>query len=93
MRINLNHPPKVRNFEQRVKEDPTVRDRYIKKLHSWDSKRTDNKLKLCKSCNLVWESYRGTHNGKTVYKYNYYDDFPTIGKTREECPRCRVLTD
>ena len=54
MRINLNHPPKVRNFEQRVKEDPTVRDRYIKKLHSWESKRTDNKLKLCKSCNLVW---------------------------------------
>ena len=93
MAMNLNHPPKVRNFEQRVKEDPTVRDRYLRKLHSWDSKRTDNKLKVCTSCKLVWETYRGTLNNKTIKKYNYYNDFPTIGKTRKLCPKCRVLTD
>lgn len=91
--MNLNHPPKVRNFVQRVKEDPTVRDRYIRKLHAWDSKRTDNKLKLCTSCKLVWETYRGTLNNETVEKYYYYNDFPTIGKTRKVCPKCRVLTD
>lgn len=88
--MNVNHPPKVKNFKEKSKNDPTVRDKYIKKLHSWDSKRTDNKLKLCTECKTVWETCKRTQNNKTVTSYNYYDDFPTIGKVRKICPKCRV---
>lgn len=91
--MNVNHPPKIKNFEDRVKQDPTIRDKYIKKVHTWDSKRTDNRLKLCKSCKKVWESCKRTSNNRTVTSYNYYDDFPTIGKVREICPKCRVQED
>jgi len=91
--MNLSHPPKVKYFKDRVKKDPTVRDKYIKKLHSWDSKRTDSKLKLCTECNKVWETCKRTQNNKLVLSYNYYDDFPTLGKRRKVCPRCRVQDD
>lgn len=38
-------------------------------------------LKFCPECRRVWE-----HIGRK--RFNYYEDFPAIGKPRRECPEC-----
>ncbi len=54
-----------------------------KRDHSSNKKKADAMLRYCKKCNIVWEYDR-------VSKQNlYYDDFPTYGKIREECPKCK----
>ena len=46
--------------------------------------RTDEKVKVCTKCGIAWESpLSGKCSG-----YDYYPDFPTIGKKRKDCPEC-----
>jgi hypothetical protein len=45
--------------------------------------RTDSRrLKLCKSCNKVWE---WVYSSGSI---NHYEDFPTYGLRRVECKYC-----
>jgi hypothetical protein len=58
-----------------------------------DAKRADEKIKLCKKCNLCWEfdyiSSKSSHNkAANRLVYLYYEDFPTYGKIIETCPNC-----
>ena len=50
--------------------------------YTWSKKRADDLLFVCNSCKSVWEVERNN-------KVAYYDDFPTIGKQRKECPKCK----
>jgi predicted metal-binding protein len=43
----------------------------------------DDVLFVCNSCKTVWE------NESRSNKVAYYEDFPTIGKKRKECPKCK----
>lgn len=48
-----------------------------------EGKRTDEAIKYCKLCDSCWEK------DKYQKVYNHYKDFPTYGKKREICPRCK----
>ena len=78
-----DHPPKCKNLIKRSKKDPSIRDRYMNKLHRWDAKRTDSNLKFCPNCNCVWEQYL-----RVKVKYEYYPIFPKLGKEKKICPKC-----
>ena len=78
-----NHPPKVKNFLKKSKNNPVVRDKFMNQLHKWDAKRADEILKLCPSCKRVWEECR-----KDKVRYEYYPVFPKLGKGRKTCPTC-----
>jgi len=49
----------------------------------WD--RTDEKVRICTKCEIAWEPPLSGEHGK----YDYYLDYPTIGKKREDCPKCK----
>ena len=51
--------------------------------YTWSKKQADDILRFCKKCKVVWEY---TPFNKQCH---YYDDFPSYGKTREECPKCK----
>lgn len=51
--------------------------------YTWSKKMADDVLFVCTSCKVVWELESRTNN------IAYYDDFPTLGKKRKECPKCK----
>ena len=51
------------------------------------TKNSDKYLKCCIKCRKVWEDC--SRAGGSPEKVVYYDDFPTIGKPREICARCK----
>jgi len=60
-----------------------------------EGKRTDTRIKVCTKCNLCWEldkyHTKQHHNvRKNLKVYCYYEDFPTYGKVKEICPRCKT---
>ena len=78
-----NHPPKIHNFHE-VKNKPVIRDKYFRKLHTWEGRRADKKLKACPICKVVWEVIMEDKNKKC----EYYHNFPTYGKLKVVCNRC-----
>lgn len=59
----------------------------------YDAKKADKEIKYCTRCKKCWqidlESTRESHNrAKQKIIYNYYNNFPTIGKKREFCTKC-----
>jgi hypothetical protein len=46
--------------------------------------RTDMGVKICNKCNIAWEGPSSGVHGTT----DYYNDYPSIGKKREDCPKC-----
>jgi hypothetical protein len=84
--MKQNHPPKRRNFDK-DKKNPIVRDKFLRRLHRWDARRTDQKLKVCPSCERVWETiYIGLKTNKQ--RCEYYNDFPKLGKLKVICHKC-----
>ena len=81
--MKQNHPPKFHNFDK-AKHKPEVRDKFLRKLHTWDAKKVDKKLKSCPICKLVWEIIMEDKNKRC----EYYSDFPTYGKLKVVCDRC-----
>ena len=53
-----------------------------KKDRSWGKKKADDALFACPKCSMVFEYVRLSKG------YNYYEDFPTYGKKKKECPKC-----
>tara|TARA_B100001939_G_scaffold336856_1_gene340481 strand:+ start:284 stop:547 length:264 start_codon:yes stop_codon:yes gene_type:complete len=51
--------------------------------HTWSKNKTDDILSFCETCRLVWEIEINTT------RVAYYEDFPSIGKNRKECPQCK----
>ena len=47
---------------------------------------SDLYLRFCTDCNKVWERASRTDSDKK--NIIYYDDFPSLGKTREKCKNC-----
>jgi len=45
----------------------------------------DGLMFVCNQCSVVWQ--RPISGGENK-NFNYYDDFPTIGKKRKRCPKC-----
>ena len=44
----------------------------------------DTAIYICKKCRIAWQNaYSSTHGS-----VDYYEDFPTIGKERKNCPKC-----
>ena len=44
-------------------------------------------LKYCTKCRLVWEKGSRAYGGNK--NTLYYEDFPTIGKERKTCEKCK----
>ncbi len=51
--------------------------------YTWSKNKTDDLLSVCTVCNTVWEIEVNSN------RIAYYDDFPTIGKQRKDCPKCK----
>ena len=60
----------------------------LKLKSSKPGKRVDDILKICPSCNRVFEEYSGKSKGGTSKCYEIYDMIPKIGKVEYECPEC-----
>jgi len=48
-------------------------------------------LFFCADCSDVWEKIPFEMRAKRNDPYTYYSDFPSIGKPRKICPRCKCL--
>jgi hypothetical protein len=53
-----------------------------------DHRKVDEIIKLCPECKTCWEMI---YNGHKHYP-QWLEDFPTIGKKRETCPKCEETT-
>ena len=51
--------------------------------------RTNNKLKVCPNCRMVWEHVVET--GHVKHHDEYYPILPRYGKPIETCPKCRGI--
>lgn len=49
---------------------------------------SDNYLKYCTECNLVWEKSSRFGGETKLQKVIHHEDFPSYGKTRETCLTC-----
>ena len=61
---------------------------------SYDAKKADKEIKYCKKCKQCWqkdmETSNESHNrARNRIKYRHYNDFPSLGKKRELCNKCR----
>ena len=64
---------------------------------AYDAKKADKHIKYCVTCKKCWqidlESSRETYNRLLkITIYNYYENFPSIGKKRKTCNRCKGET-
>tara|TARA_R100001463_G_scaffold135082_1_gene197947 strand:+ start:2711 stop:2935 length:225 start_codon:yes stop_codon:yes gene_type:complete len=50
---------------------------------------SDLYLKYCKKCNMVWEKITRIGGNSNKNKVAYYENFPTYGKTRKVCKKCK----
>ncbi len=50
--------------------------------YTWSKNKADDILRYCPKCKQVWEF---TPFDKS---FKYYEDFPSLGKKREECKKC-----
>ncbi len=50
--------------------------------YSWDE--CDTNIFVCPKCKTAWQM--PVSGGR---EFSFYEDFPTIGKIRKECPKCR----
>tara|TARA_R110002020_G_scaffold58986_1_gene161331 strand:+ start:258 stop:575 length:318 start_codon:yes stop_codon:yes gene_type:complete len=61
--------------------------------HQTDGQVADKTIKYCKSCNQCYELKhirRRINSIPTLIKgYFYYKGFPTLGKEKKECARCK----
>ena len=62
------------------------RDKQIRQRGSRNPKKVpvDERVYAC-SCGVCWEEVWTD----AIKRINYYKDFPTLGKVRKECPKCR----
>ena len=70
------------------------RYKYQSKRNAFDAHKADNAVKYCIKCNRCWEFNKGAirnlknkNKGKDVV--SHYINFPTYGKSREQCPHCK----
>jgi len=54
-----------------------------------DAKNADTKIKYCVKCKQCWEITLQNNFRKKQRKIIYYEDFPTYGKTKEQCDICK----
>tara|TARA_R100001594_G_scaffold142741_1_gene189936 strand:- start:118 stop:513 length:396 start_codon:yes stop_codon:yes gene_type:complete len=73
-----------------------VKDRYQESIEANKKSKSENKEfsssfspRLCKSCNRVWDRPIPGRN----MKLEYYEDFPTYGMRRGNCPPCKRSND
>jgi len=52
-----------------------------KNTYAWDM--ADGQIYVCPDCSIAWQNPI-TGNGE----HWYYEDFPTYGKRRKQCPKC-----
>ena len=64
----------------------------------YDAKKADKEIKYCINCKCCWQidleksrEYYNRRNKKLIY--NYYNNFPTIGKERKICIKCGELNE
>ena len=68
-------------------KDIKKRRDYIKRLKK---DKVDDIMRYCEICGMTWEyvkKYGGAY--KDDQQICKYDHIPTIGKAREECPKCK----
>ena len=61
---------------------------YSRNYAEHDAKKADNNIYCCPTCNICWETI-GKNQGYKKTAISYYDNFPTYGKKRKQCNRCK----
>lgn len=56
---------------------------------NYDSKQADQNIKYCTSCDRCYEVTNIKNSRKKNPIIIFYDDFPTYGKTKDNCPVCK----
>ena len=69
-------------------------NRYGVKKSPWetkskDARNADSRIKFCKYCNMWWENVLLTNTGKGKDQIYHYVDFPSYGKQKEICFKCK----
>lgn len=57
-----------------------------------DAKKADRNIYFCTSCNTCWEII-GKNQGYSKNSVSYYENFPTYGKIKKQCIRCKGETN
>jgi hypothetical protein len=74
---------------ERVHNYYDSQNRILKNQKNYINKKNEF-LKFCTICKKVWENCsRVGGDSKSKNKINWYNDFPTYGKPRETCEKCK----
>ncbi len=60
---------------------------------SRDAKMADDRIKYCSNCKRCWEILSIGDFTKEDKNVNYYNDFPTYGKQKQTCYKCKGETN
>ena len=54
----------------------------------FDARLADQRVKHCLICSVCWEA-PNSKKKRQVMRTNYYENFPSYGKPKETCPKCK----
>ena len=54
----------------------------------FDARLADHRVKHCLVCSICWEA-PNSKKRREVMRTNYYENFPSYGKPKETCPKCK----
>ena len=54
----------------------------------FDARLADQRVKHCLVCSVCWEA-PNSKKKRQVMRTNYYENFPSYGKQKETCPKCK----
>lgn len=75
---------KIETILQPRKKTPTRKEN-----KSIDAKKADKNIKYCTKCKQCWEIDCLNHSRNRLDIHNYYSNFPSYGKIKEICNKCK----
>ena len=54
-----------------------------------EARNTDARVRFCVKCRKCWEYLSIDTNSRKKREVRYYKDFPTYGKEKQKCDRCK----
>tara|TARA_R100000808_G_C2082287_1_gene105706 strand:+ start:333 stop:572 length:240 start_codon:yes stop_codon:yes gene_type:complete len=54
-----------------------------------DARNADSRVKYCIQCRKCWEILTIDNFSKKSRDVRYYDDFPSYGKVKQKCDKCK----
>lgn len=76
---------KIETILQPKKKVPPVR----RENKSIDARKADKNIKYCIKCKKCWELDWLNYSRNRLDLYSYYSNFPSYGKIKEICNKCK----